>query len=207
MVGRELLTNAVTVNSLAQNVSRVVGPPLAGAIIAAFGNASVFIVLAVLNVVAMGLTMLIRMQKQAAGRPSVSMLASLTEGIRFSYQNRLMLALVLGTAITPIIVYPYVQFLPVFAQDVLHGGPQTYGLLASGLGWGSLVGLSVLALLGDVRNKGKIFVGSHIVYVVFVIAFAYSESVVLSMACLIAAGVFHSVMTVMANTMPFVGRG
>ncbi|MCX6021759.1 MAG: MFS transporter, partial [Chloroflexi bacterium] len=63
---RELLTNALTVNSLAQNLARVSGPPLAGAIIGLLGNASLFLVLAVLNVVAMGLTMLIRTRGQVA---------------------------------------------------------------------------------------------------------------------------------------------
>ncbi|MBI4497635.1 MAG: MFS transporter, partial [Chloroflexi bacterium] len=148
---RALLTNALTVNSLAQNVARVTGPPLAGALIGFWGTASTFFVLAALKVLAMALTMLIHTRGQVAtGEKKESALTSVVAGLRYSVGSRLILALLIATAIAPVLVYPYAGFLPVFAEDVLHGGPETYGILASGVGWGSLIGLSMLAYLGDV---------------------------------------------------------
>src|SRR5262249_38795371 len=64
VTSRDLLTNSLAMNSLAGNISRITGPPLAGVVIGWFGNASAFFVLAVFNVVAMGLTMLIRPRAQ-----------------------------------------------------------------------------------------------------------------------------------------------
>ena len=199
---RELLTNAMTVNSIAQNVARVSGPPLAGVIIGAWGSASVFFALAALKVLAMALTMLIRTRAQVGvGRKKESAMGSIMDGLRYSLGNRLTLALLIATTITPVLVYPYIQFMPVFAKDVLGGGPQTYGLLASGLAWGSLAGLAGLAYLGDVPHKGRIFIVTHVGYVVLLIAFARSEVLALSMACLIVSGVFHAVMQVVSNTL------
>ncbi|MCX6022327.1 MAG: MFS transporter [Chloroflexi bacterium] len=203
VTSRELLTNALTVNSLAQNVARVTGPPLAGAIIGWWGTASSFFVLAVFNFIAMGFTMLIqpRARVAAAPGPKTSAVGSMMEGLRYAYGNRLILALLLTTLITPILVIPYVQFLPVFATEVLHGGPETYGLLASGVGWGSLIGLLVLAYLGDVKRKGLVFVIAQLCYAGTVLAFSRTENIYLSMLCLVVTGVVFSVMQVMANTM------
>lgn len=196
----ELLTNAMTVSSLAQNVARVTGPPMAGAILGLLGTSSAFFVLAGLKVLAMTSTMLIR----SSAQPRVllqkeSPFTSLTDGLRYSFRSPGIRALLVATTVAPVLVYPYVQYLPVFAKDVLHGGAETYGILASGVGWGSLLGLGVLVYLGDVRRKGTVFLASHAMYIGMVIAFSRAESLPVSMAFLVLAGVCNSVSGVLNN--------
>lgn len=198
----ELLTNAMTVNSLAQNLARVTGPPLAGAVLGLFGTASTFFVLTGLKLLAMALTMLIQVQEpQRKGPTRVSALASLVEGLRYSVSHPMIRALIIATSVAPLLVYPYIQFLPIFAKDVLHGGPEVFGILATGVGWGSLIGLSVLAYMGDVRRKGLVFFGAHFVYIAMVGAFARTDWLPLSMAFLIGAGVCNSISGVLSNTL------
>ncbi|MBI2888188.1 MAG: MFS transporter [Chloroflexi bacterium] len=198
----ELLTNAMTVNSLAQNLARVTGPPLAGAVLGLFGTASTFFVLTALKLLAMALTMAIQVQETRRPGPArVSALTSLVDGLRYSLSHPVIRALIIATSVAPLLVYPYIQFLPIFARDVLHGGPETFGILATGVGWGSLIGLSVLAYLGDVRRKGLVFLGAHFVYIALVGAFARADWLPLSMAFLVGAGVCNSISGVLSNTL------
>lgn len=196
----ELLTNAMTVSSMAQSVARVTGPPLAGVSIGLSGTPSAFFVVAVLNVVALMLTFPIRARGNAIGvQETESPLTSLVEGLKFGLTDRLILALLIACSVAPILVYSYVAFLPVFTKEVLKGGAETYGLLASGIGWGSIVGLGILAALGDVRRTGLIYFSTLLLYFVMLIAFARSTTVPVAMACLIGAGVFHSIMWVLTG--------
>ncbi len=202
LTSRELLTNAMTVNSMAQSVARVSGPPVAGMLLGLFGTSSAFFVLSGLKLAAMALTMLIPTQALAqTSRRTESPFASIASGLKYSVRNPLIRALLIITSVGPILVYPYIQFLPIFAKDVLHGGPEIYGLLATGVGWGSLIGLSVLAVVGDVQNKGKVYIISHIAYIGMVLAFAQSESLALSMVFLIGAGICNSLSNVLGNTL------
>ena len=182
-----LLTNAMTVNSMAQSVARVSGPPVAGILIGLFGTSSAFFVLSGLKVAAMAVTLLIPANAIPQTKVQTeSPLASAASGLKYSLQNPLIRSLLIITSVGPILVYPYLQFLPVFAKDVLHGGSELYGVLATGVGWGSLLGLTVLAFMGDVQHKGKGYILTHVVYISMILAFARSDSVVLSMVFLMA---------------------
>jgi MFS family permease len=97
-------------------------------------------------------------------------------------------------------VYPYVQYLPIFANEILHVGAEGYGVLSSGLGFGSIAGALLLTWLGDLRHKGWVMLLTLVAYQLLIVGFALSTWFPLSMACLVVSGLFHSIYSALNNT-------
>ena len=198
----ELLPNAVAMNSAAQNISRVAGPPLAGALIGFFGVGSAFIFIVVVRTLAMGLTLQIsRATRQERLRGGRGALGSMAEGFRYSWQDKRILGLIVVGAIPSLFVYPYIAFLPVISEDVLGRGAQGFGLLASMLGWGSILGLFILAYGGRRLARGWVMLTCFVVYTLLLTAFASSTVYVLSLSLLAVAGIFHAIAMALNNTL------
>jgi predicted MFS family arabinose efflux permease len=196
----ENLPNAIAMNSMVQNVSRVSGPPLTGAMIAAFGTGAPFMFLAATQVVAMGLTLMISQNTRQERVSPSNPFRQIVEGFQFTWRDRRVLGLVVAATIPALLVYPYLPFLSVVAQE-LGRGPRGYGLMASMVGWGSLLGLFLLALFPDPPRKGRLMLGCFILYASFLFLFAQSHVYLLCLAALAGAGIFNSVAMVLNNTL------
>ncbi|MBI4313069.1 MAG: MFS transporter [Chloroflexi bacterium] len=205
VVEKESLTSAVTLNSVAQNLARVSGPAIAGTIIGFAGTASVFYILVGLKILAMLLTMLISPRtRQVIPTHQVKPLRDMWEGLRYAWGDKAILGLVVLGIIPTLLIYPYVQFLPFFASRFGgegEVGARTYGILATGVGWGSLVGLSGLVMMGDLRAKGKVMLVAQALYPVAVALFALAGNFAMAMVFLVMAGVFNSINTTLQNTL------
>ena len=88
--------------------------------------------------------------------------------------------LVIMAGLPSLLVYPYVQFIPVFAKDVLHVGSVGFGFLASAVGYGSIIGALLAANLTGLKKRGQILVWTTFVYMALVTAFALSNVYALS---------------------------
>lgn len=198
----ETLPNAVALSSIAQNLSRIVGPPMTGAMIGFLGTASPFLFIMGVKGVAVVLTMAISAHtRQVKPGGVANPLRSLIEGFRYMASDRRMLGLMLTGVIPGLLVYSYISFLPVFAEDVLNTGSAGYGMLAAAIGWGSLTGLVALALLGNVRRPGMVVLWGLFFYVVMLVAFSQSTVFWLSVALLTGAGVFHGIALTLSQTL------
>ena len=197
----ETLPNAVALSSIAQNVSRISGPPLAGVLIGFFGRSSPFVFLAIMLVLAAALTLPISLATRQAARVHVHPLRGPWEGLKYIANDRAMLGLTILAIVPALLVYPYVQLLPIFAEDVLGGGSTAYGLLAAAIGWGSFVGLIGLAFVGDIRRKGAVAMWGMLAYAIALIAFSQSTALVLSLVLLTTAGLFHGVALTLQQTL------
>ncbi len=201
VVGREGLSRAVPLNSMAQNIARISGPAIAGMVIGFAGTASVFYILAGLKVIAMAFTMMIAASThQVMASKDESALETLGQGVHYSMTNKAILGMLIVSCIPALVIYPYVQFLPFFA-DRLHGGAQSYGILATGVGWGAIVGLSVLIALGEFNRKGVVMLVSQAIYPLMVACFALSSSFLWAMVFLVLAGIANSINTTLQNTL------
>lgn len=188
LVGKEDLTNAIALNSSAFNLTRIVGPALAGVLIGTAGIAACFYANAVSYVAVIAGLLAIRRPRMAVVRSTESVREKLAEGFRFVWNDRLARALVGLIAIASIFGFPYAMLLPVFARDVLHAGAPGLGWLLSATGVGSLTGgITVAALAGRAR-RGRLLLAAAAGFAVLVGAFSLSRSLPLSLLLLALAG-------------------
>jgi MFS family permease len=136
MVGRGDLVNAIALNSSMFNGARIVGPAVAGALVATIGEGWCFFVNAVSYVAVIGGLLLMRLDARPRPVREGSTLTNIVEGFRHVARTPPIRALLLILGLVSIAGMPYAVLMPIFADRILHGGPKTLGLLmgASGLG-------------------------------------------------------------------------
>lgn len=193
VVGEEELANAVAVNSLGSNTMRVVGPSLAGGLIGWAGIEWAFIVQAAAYAVSVFFTARIRTRGLPTSKSTNSVLASMADGIAYARRNEDVLLLVIMAGLPSLLVYPYVSYIAVFAEDVLDVGSVGFGFLASAVGYGSIIGALIAANLTRISKRGQILVWTTFVYMALVTAFALSSVYALSFALLVVAGIANSI--------------
>jgi len=151
MVGKEDLSNAIALNSAAFNAARVLGPAVAGVLVAAIGEAGCFWINAVSFVaVLIALAMMHLPPRKVVDVETPP--ATLMEGVRYAWNVGSIRNLLILLALTAGLGFQYTTLLPVFTRDILHSGPGTYGLLVSAFGLGAL--LSAVRLTQSVDRWG-----------------------------------------------------
>lgn len=202
LVGRESVMNAIALNSTLFNTGRLLGPAIAGAILALFGPAACFAINAVsYSAVIAGLLMmrLKPISRQAAG----SVGARLREGLSYVRESPTILRTIVLVAFVGTFGMNFNVWIPMLASDSFGSGASTYGLLFSSMGAGSLIGALSLAFFGRTPSRVRML-GFAISLGVTEIAVAYAASVPLStgagMLGLAIAGFSSSNAMAMANT-------
>jgi len=195
----DTFTNAMALNSIAQNASRIVGPPLAG-FIAAWSIGACFVFVAATRGLSLIYTMLLSRRTQAPNNSTENPVQQIVSGFRYLFSDIDLTLLLLLNALTALLVWPYVQFMPVFAEDVFGGNAQTYGWLVSMIAVGSIVGLFGLAWFPNVRYRGWIMLGSFIVYDALLIGFTQAPVLGVALATLATAGVFFGLASTLSHT-------
>lgn len=191
LVAREDLTNAIGLASAGQNVTRVVGPSVAGLVIGAVGNGPAFLLQAAALVVALVLVAGVSLPSRAvdARRPPFS---GVFEGIRLIARRPDLRGLFLLASIPTFFVFPYIQFLSVFARDILKIGPSGLGLLMAASGSGAVVGALLVASRRNGAGGGRFLIGLTVFYGGLIVGLALSRSVYLSLPLLVCAGITGS---------------
>lgn len=198
----ETLPNAVAVNSMVQNVSRVLGPSAFGVMMAAWGVASGLVMLVGLQVAASIATIQIsHITRQIRVTSTGSPWRMIGEGFTYSWQDKRILGLIVLSTIPSLLIYPYIPFLKIVSENVLHRGNAGFGMLSSMMGWGSLIGLLALVYIGGARNRGLLMLGCFIAYAFILLGFSASSNYILSLSILATAGIFHSVAMALNNTL------
>lgn len=189
LVGKRDLTNAIALNSAAFNLTRIVGPAIAGFLIAGVGIAACFYVNAATYLFVIGGLIAI---KRPAFQPlprTGSTLESLREGFAFIGRDPLARTLVALIAGASILALPYAMLLPVFARDVLDVGAPGLGWLLAATGAGALSGGLALAAAAGRMRRGALLMSSSIGFSLAVAAFSLSRSFPLSLILLAMVGV------------------
>ncbi len=198
---REDLPNAIALNSSLVNGSRLVGPALAGAVIATTGEAWCFVIDAVSYLAVIAALLAMRLQKKERPHTSASIVRHLIEGVQYAFGFAPIRALLLLLALVSFAAMPYSVLLPVFAADVLRGGPHTLGLLSTASGVGALAGALYLASRSSVIGLGRVLVIATLVLGLSLVGFSQSEDVWLSAALLVFTGTGMMVQMAAANTL------
>jgi MFS family permease len=189
----EYLTNAIGFNSIVFNLSRSIGPAIAGAIIVFSGTAGAFSVQAVFLLLATAWTAMIPAASLGAKRPPVreSFAQSILEGWKFSWRSEPVRAGLLCTMLASALIVPFTTLLPVFARDLLAIGANGQGLLLTAMGLGALVSAALIANAGHRLPRGMLMLVSTMGYGLAVVAFAWSPWFSLSLGVMALTGLFH----------------
>lgn len=200
MVARADLVNAIALNSSMFNGARVIGPAAAGIVVAAIGEGWCFFANGVsfLAVIA-GLLMMKmdRPRKAIEGSP----LENIIEGFRFVAGTRPVRALMLLLGLVSFTAMPYAVLMPVFADQILHGGPKALGLLMGCSGIGALAGAVTLAMRKTVYGLGTWVAVSCAAFGVALLLFSLSRSLWLSAVLLVPVGFCMMIQMASSNTL------
>ena len=201
MVEREDLMNAIALNSSMFNGARIVGPAVAGLLVAAIGEGWCFFANAVSYIaVIIGLLMMTTpplTKKTLTGSP----LFNIVEGFRYVAHTAPIRALLLLLGLASFAGMPYSVLMPVFADDILHSGAKGLGILMGASGTGALIGSIMLAMRSSVRGLGRWVATASGVFAISAIAFAFSRTLWLSCVFLVFVGVGMMVQTASSNTL------
>ncbi len=200
MVGKEDLTNAIALNSSMFNGARIVGPALAGLLIAWVGLAGCFLFNSLSFLAVIGGYLAMRLPVNGARATQMSIRQATAEAVRFVVGHRTLKAILSLVAMVSLFGWPYSVLMPVFARDVLKVGASGYGYLMAANGVGAFFGAITLASLGEYPRKRHLVFGGVFGFSVMILIFALSRSVWLSAAALAGAGWFMIIFFATANT-------
>lgn len=201
LVGRTDLPSAIALNSTAFNVTRVVGPSVAGVLIASVGVAACFFVNAASYVAVLAGLALLRLPPAVPDTSGRSPWEALAEGVRYVRDTPWPRALILVTATFSVFGYASLPMLPVFARDALATGARGYGLLVAAVGIGAAVGaLALAALETRVRRRPLLFAGG-ILFGAFLAAASVTGAFWLATVLLALTGLAMILTNVSVNTL------
>jgi MFS family permease len=200
LVDRSDLANAVALNAAAQNATRVIGPALAGVLIAVIGIAGTFAVAALLQIMALITTLQLPASTPVGTARGGSVWASLTLGLRIVAQDPFLTSLILLAVTTNVLVMPYITMMPVFARDELGIGSTGLGLLLASTGLGTVAGALAVAASRRLGSWSSAQVVTAATFTALVLGFALTSNLPLAVLLLFAAGGMSAAFMALAQT-------
>jgi MFS family permease len=202
LVGPKRITNAVSLDSVSMQGTKIVGPVLGGVLLARVGPVACYVVLAALYLCALLLTYSLarRVALPASTRGDESILAGLATGFREARWQPAIFGVLVITIVMNGLVFPYQQILPVFARDVLEVGPELLGLLVAAGGLGTLVGALWIAGQRELVAHRQIFVGGSMLAGLLVVVQSFSPGYLMALPIQLAIGIAESGFGTMQST-------
>jgi MFS family permease len=195
---KEDLGNAIALNSFVFNGALLIGPVMAGVLIAFFGEGLCLILNGVSYLALIGALLLMKIPKRKTSSGNIELGRGILEGATYAFRSVPIRSILLLVALVSFMGVSYMLLMPVFAEDVLHGGPRAFGYLMSATGVGALAGAVFLASRRNIMGLGKAIVVGGILYGIGLFALSLSHHLVLSLV--IAVGVGFSLMMQMASS-------
>ncbi|MBN2568981.1 MAG: MFS transporter [Deltaproteobacteria bacterium] len=194
IVPGETLMNAISLNSVGMNITRIVGPALAGVLIVYLGTAGVFYLVAGIHTFSAISTALIKAGKVQSNKKSgKGMAEDIREGFQYAVHDPTLLGLVVMSFVPALFGFPYLALLPAWGREVLNIQSDGLGLLMACVGVGSLVGAMGLASLHHLRKRGSFLVINAFVWGCALLLFSRCASYTTALPALIMVGVLSAV--------------
>jgi MFS family permease len=185
---REDLGNAIALNSSMVNGARLIGPAIAGVVVAAVGEGYCFLADGISFIAVIVSLLMMRIAAQPARKPGHRVLPELVEGWRYVTGSLPIRSILLNLSVVSLFGVPYSVLMPVFASKVLGGGAHTLGFLMASSGVGALAGAMSLAARGSVVGLGRLIAVTTALFGGALIVFSFSTVLWLSMIALPIAG-------------------
>ena len=201
IVRREDLLNGIALNSSMVNGARIVGPALAGVVIAAVGEGWCFLANGLSYIAVLSGLLAMRDLPARRPKPQTSPLAQVAEGFQFAHRTRPIRQLLGLLGFVSLMGMPYSVLMPIFADRVVDGGPRALGLLMGASGAGALTGALMLAARRSMKGLSRWIALACALFGASLVAFAFSRHILLSMALLYPAGLGMMIQMSASNTL------
>ena len=198
LVDQDDLPNALALNSSLFNAARILGPALAGVVVAAIGEGACFLLNSLSYVAVLVCLLWMRVGPRTGTMPHIGTLQGLSEGIRFAWGTPPVRALLALLGLTAVCGIPYIVLMPIMAGEVLGNGAGDLAVLMAAAGLGAFLGAVRLARRRSVLGLGRVVAYASVGFGIGLILFALSSSFTLS--CAILAVVGFSMITQAAAT-------
>jgi MFS family permease len=185
---RDDLSNAIAINSSMVNMARLIGPSLAGLLIAATNEGWCFLVDGISYIAVIASLLMMRLDKSAEERHAASMIEQLREGWTYVSKFKALRTILSLFALLSLMGWPFMVLMPIFAAQVLHGGPHTLGFLMGAVGVGSLISALSLVFRRSVRGLTRMIPIAAVAFGTGLICFGFSTSLALSLPLMLLTG-------------------
>jgi MFS family permease len=201
MVGESELQNAVALNSGLFNASRVIGPALAGFLIAAVGTGLCFVVNAISFLAVLVALCLIREEElfPVEKRPGTKLVAGVREGLAWAAHTPLARTVLAVVTVVSLVGFNFHVLVPLLASQTLHVGAGTFGVLSAAFGLGALAGALATASMREASPR--VFVGGAVGFSLAMLALALAHTVDVALVLLLLLGMSFSLFTSSANAL------
>jgi MFS family permease len=197
---KELLGNAIALNSFMFNMARLVGPSIAGVLIAIVGEGPCFLANGLSFLAVIASLLMMRLERKTHKPKQVHMLHGMMEGVRYVFGFAPIRHMLILLSVISMMGMSYIVLMPVFAKNILHGGPGTLGFLMAAGGIGAIIATVFLASRETVLKLGRIIPVSAAIFAVALVLFSFSRALWLSMTLLAVSGFGFMVHMAATNT-------
>jgi MFS family permease len=197
---RQDLPNAIALNSSMVNGARLVGPAVAGVLLASVGEGWCFLLNSASYIAVIFALLSMSVQPRATGRPRQDVMAGLREGAAYVFRSEPIRALILLLALVSLVAMPYSILMPAYATQVLHGNERTLGALMAASGTGALAGALYLAARRSILGLGRVIVAGVLLFGAGLVALGLSRNAWLSLGLMLVTGAGMMVQMAASNT-------
>ncbi len=202
LVERQDVLNAIALNSSMFNTARMIGPAIAGSLLAFSGPAPIFAINAASFLAIIIALAFIQLKKSANGNTNIEPIRTqLLSGLRFVGSHPDIRILLIMVGVFSSFGIAYIPLMPVIARDVLHQGAHGYGLMMTALGAGAVTGGLTLASLSKTRHRGKILLAGTLGLGLLVILFSLCRSYQMALLLLVFIGFCQTSIAALSNTL------
>lgn len=195
------LPNALALNSSMVNLSRLIGPAIAGFILETFGDGACFLLNALSFIAVIGSLFMMRLPKYLKQVHTKNVLGELKEGMVYLKQTPSISFVIIMLALISLFVLPYSTLLPVYAKDIFKGTASTFGIIDSVIGLGAFSGAIFLASLKPGSNLKKILAINTLVFGAGLILFSHEGNYPLALVFATVAGFGMMSQITVSNTL------
>jgi MFS family permease len=197
---KEDLGNAIALNSLMFNGARLIGPSIAGIILASTGEGVCFLLNAISYIFVIISLLMMQLHIKGRHREETQILKQLTDGFSYTFGFAPIKHLLILLGISSLMGMSYSVLMPVFAKEILHGGSHTYGFLMGAAGFGALLGAFFLASRKSILKLGRVVPASAFLFGAGLIGLSFSRVFSVSLLLMVIIGLGMMMQTAASNT-------
>jgi MFS family permease len=197
---KEDLGNAIALNSMMFNGARLIGPSIAGIMLATTGEGVCFLINAISYIFVVMSLLMMRIEKRETVKKKGNLLKDMKEGLDYTFGFAPIKYLLILLAVVNLMGASYQVLVPVFAKEILHGGSDIFGFLMGAAGFGALIGAVYLASRETILKLGRLIPAATALFSIALIVLSFTKLFILSGVMMVFIGLGLMLQTASSNT-------